>query len=276
MLVVNAYPKSGGNWIVNVVATTLGWQRADLYDLYPEPRRVDRRHPWYADDLEGLPVRGPETVVKGHERPGPRSLLPVDTAVIHLVRNPLDVAVSKWFYESDFLPGNAIAPRPSIDRESHFAVTVADWSDFVTAWCGTSTSAVTYESLWRGDAAGLAEALRGIGLDVSEDRLHAAIAAENPAATRASLANRFSHNTFVRQAAVGDWARHIDESLAVGLLDRAADALARVESHSNAHGVSALMQALPSPLRAGGRRACDLRRVLGDRRRDGTAQARPT
>jgi hypothetical protein len=250
VLIVNEYPKSGGSWIVNVLATTLGWQRADLYDLFPAVRRVDRRHPWYADDLDGVPVRGPETVVKGHEMPAP-SLLPAGVAIIHMVRNPLDVAVSRWFYDSDFLPGNGLAAPPDIDRESHFASTVADWSAFVTAWCGTNTPIVTYESLLRGESSGLAEALARIGLGVSEDRLQAEIAAETPSVTRASLAKRFGHNTFVRRATVGDWTWHIEESLAVQLLDTAADALRLLASDPAARGVSPLMQAILVAVREG-------------------------
>ncbi len=204
---------------------------------------MDPRHPWYADDLDGVPTRGSETVVKGHEMPRP-SLLPEGAGVIHMIRNPLDVAVSRWFYESDFLPGNGLASPPDIDRESHFAGTVADWSAFVTAWCGTNTPIVTYESLWRGEASGLAEALARIGLDVSEDRLRAAVSAETPSVTRASLARRFGHNTFVRRATVGDWTKHIDVSQARRLLDTAADALRLLASDPAARGISAVMQAL--------------------------------
>jgi hypothetical protein len=243
VLIVNEYPKSGGSWIVNVLAATLGWQRADLYDLFPDPRSVDPRHPWYANDLDGVPVRGPETLVKGHENPG-SSLLPAGSAIFHLIRNPLDVAVSKWFYEVDFLPGNGLAAAPDIDRESHFAATVADWSAFVSSWLGTGTPTVTYESLLRGEASGLADTLGRIRLGVSEDHLKAALSAETPSVTRASLAKRFHHNTFVRRARVGDWRRYIEESLAVQLLDSAADALRRLETDPAARGVSALMHSV--------------------------------
>ena len=193
--------------------------------LRPRSGAASRRSPppVVRRDLDGVPMRGSETVVKGHESRGRPCCLrgrghPHDPEPTRCCR--LAVVL-----ESDFLPGNGLASPPDIDRESHFAGTVAEWSAFVTAWCGTNTPIVTYESLWRGEASGLAEALARIGLDVSEDRLRAAVSAETPSVTRASLAKRFGHNTFVRRATVGDWTKHIDASQALRLLDTAADAL---------------------------------------------------
>jgi hypothetical protein len=230
VLIVGEYPKSGGNWIVNVIARTIGWQRADLYDLRPEPRPIDPRHPWYVADAPDVPLRRPdETVVKSHELPF-SELLPPDAPVLHLVRNPLDVAVSRWFYVQDFLPKNDLGEPVQLSMAEHVAATVEEWARFVAGWCGHDTPLVTYESMQAGRHELLAASLARVGHQVEVSALAASFAAETPAATRRSLGDLFEHNTFVRKATVGDWRNHLDPAQAPRLLELARpglDALGR-------------------------------------------------
>jgi len=247
MLLVNEFPKSGGTWVVTALGRYLGWSRADLYDLRPEPRRVDNRHPWYLEDATDPLSRPASTVLKGHELPF-SELLDTDTPVIHLVRNPLDVAVSLWFYESEFLPANDLGEVPELARDQHLQTTVARWSQFVAAWCATDAPLVTYEGLRTGAVGPLLRALHRFGFNADEDWLRQTLADETPTASRNALDLRFSHNTFVRKAAIGDWVNHIDQEQAARLLICAADGLEALRAADRTSESSPLLEAFADSL----------------------------
>ena len=251
VLLVNEFPKSGGTWVVTVLGRYLAWSRADLYDLRPEPRPVDPRHPWYADAGEGPLVRPHDTVVKGHELPY-SALLDDDAPVIHLVRNPLDVAVSLWFYESEFLPANELGAVPGFTRDQHLETTVARWSAFVSAWCATDAPLATYEGLRTGAVGPLDRALAALGFPSDEDSLRRALTEETPDATRSALGRRFGHNTFVRKATIGDWVNHIEPDQATRLLGLAAEGLDALGSADRAEASAPLREAFTDSLAAHG------------------------
>lgn len=206
-LTIVEYPKSGGSWLTNMLSSLCGLPARDIYVKSPEfLHNIDmRKHPWYKN-TDNFSCVG-NCVIKSHELPS--SNLQTQIGIkkqncIHLVRDGRDVVVSKWFFETEFLPRNGIIDRPEITFDDFVKQTSQDWSKFVEAWLAESIILCRYEDL----IAKPVEMLNGLKDQLCLPTVMSAEQAvdENTVErTRKSFSAAFTHNTFVRSARTGDW-----------------------------------------------------------------------
>src|SRR6185369_17148109 len=143
-IVVVEYPKSGGSWLVSILAHALGLPRRDIY-VNGSDRFVDvAKHPWYADvDLYDITDA---CVMKSHEPPNSK-LHNFNAKFIHLVRDGRDVVVSKYFFEKDFCLQNNLIDSFEYSFEDFLKITATEWSDFVKMYDENEFITVKYEEL---------------------------------------------------------------------------------------------------------------------------------
>ena len=224
-VVVVEYPKSGGSWVVGVLADALGLPKRDIYIGDGVRTAFDlATHPWYA----GAASRDVShaCVVKSHELPDSpltRRVSQPGTATVHLIRDGRDVTVSKYFFERDFCVRNGILPSFDLSFGAYVAKTAAEWRAFVSAWSGRANVECRYEAFLEDPVAAAMTVLDAVGRPVAVEAVRAAVAANTRERFARSLDATFAHNTFVRVGRSGDWANHF------GPADRAAFARAAGE-----------------------------------------------
>jgi hypothetical protein len=224
------YPKSGGSWLTNMVSSLCGLPARDLYVNGPEfLRNMDMsKHPWYQNS-DNFTCAG-NCVIKSHELPS--SNLHTQKGIekehcIHLVRDGRDVVVSKWFYETEFLPRNGIMDRPEITFDDFLKQTAQDWSKFVEAWLAEAVIFCRYEDLITKPAE-ILNSLKDQLFLPTVMSAEEAVAENTVEKTRKSFSGVFKHNTFVRSARAGDWKNSFTPD-AEAVFDRyGGDALAKL------------------------------------------------
>src|SRR5512135_3392679 len=97
-IIVTEYPKSGGNWLVNLLGDILELPKRDIYVSDGFNLFDVSKHPWY-ENASSYELTE-DCVIKSHELPD-SPLLNFTARFIHLVRDGRDVVVSKYFYEKD-------------------------------------------------------------------------------------------------------------------------------------------------------------------------------
>jgi len=205
-IVVTEYPKSGGNWIVNLLGDSLGLPKRDLYDVLSNHSHFDlSRHPWYGG--ESHPTLADSCVIKSHELPGSQRV-DFEARYIHLVRDGRDVIVSRYFYEKDFCVANGIHDSFDIPFDEYVARVAREWCEYVTAWLQVQKSHFRYEEFLRDPAGSLRSLLAHLGLIAEDSTVERAVASNTREKMRQSLAGAFRHNTFVRKGISGDWRNH--------------------------------------------------------------------
>jgi hypothetical protein len=203
-LVVTEYPKSGATWLVSMLGDALGWPKRDIY-VRPGFSLFDvRKVPWYRDCP--VPDCPDPCVIKSHELPG-SALVDFPATYIHLYRDGRDVAVSKYFFEKDFLVKNEITPAFDKTFAQFLEETARSWAQYVRAWSSEPVIAISYEALLRNPLQELARLLRELNASPGSRAVAGAVEANTPRKLAASLSG-FRHNTFVRKATAGDWKNH--------------------------------------------------------------------
>jgi hypothetical protein len=222
-IVLTEFPKSGGSWIVSLLGDALCVPQRDIY-VRPCFNLFDiKKHPWYASasDLD-FPV---QSVIKSHELPG-SGLIDFDATYIHLIRDGRDVAVSKWFFENEFLVQNNITSPVQYDFEEYIEKTARDWSNYVEAWGRESVPTIRYEMFLTYPIQSLEGVLNAIGkCDVSRQALERTISKFTKENFGASLGNVFKHNTFVRKGVAGDWRNYFSKNSVAAFKATAGEAL---------------------------------------------------
>jgi hypothetical protein len=208
-----------------MVSSLSGLPAKDIYVNAPEflPNLDLRKHPWYKNSNDFTCSKS--CVIKSHELPSTNLHKQVGIKRqdrIHLVRDGRDVVVSKWFFETEFLPGNGILDRPKTTFDEFLATTAQDWSRFVDAWLAEDVLLCRYEDL-------LARPVETLSTLQSQLRFPAVMSMEQAVdentadKTRKSLSAVFKHNTFVRSAKSGEWEKHFSPE-AEAVFDRFAGA----------------------------------------------------
>jgi hypothetical protein len=207
-ILIAEYPKSGGNWLVNLLGDALSLDKRDIYINDDYTAFNVSLHPWYKGTAAFNLTES--CVIKSHEFP--ESVLHNFPAHrVHLIRDCRDVIVSKYFFERDFCVQNGIYKEFTISFDDFVAKTAEEWAAFVRAWKSEDVVIVYYEYLLRDALAEMKSLFGKLGLRVEEAALVAAIRNNTKEAMKKSLGNAFQHNTFVRKGIEGDWKNHFSE-----------------------------------------------------------------
>lgn len=207
-ILIVEYPKSGGNWLVNLLGDALSLDKRDIYINNDYTAFNVSLHPWY----EGMASFNltESCVIKSHELPG-SVLHNFPSHRIHLIRDCRDVIVSKYFFERDFCVRNGIYKEFNISFDDFVAKTAGEWATFVRAWKPENVVTAHYEYLLRDALAEIKSLLRALCLQVDEAVLMAAIRNNTKDNMKKSLDKAFQYNTFVRKGIEGDWKNHFSE-----------------------------------------------------------------
>lgn len=247
MIWLVSYPKSGNTWLRIIFVLAKHGGTVDLEALVSEltsysPWEADRRwfeplldKPW--PELVGrdlLAVRpkaqaamqsahGGDAIVKSHNMVAAMSgipLFPEGTShrVVHLVRNPLDVAVSLKHHSGfeEEVIARLVTNAQMTARRTNFCAweKYGSWRTHTESWLEDApypAHHLTYESLVDGDTAALHAAMRHAGLEVEEGQLTALFegtaidklqAAENEAGFT-EIPSKLQN--FFRQGKTGAW-----------------------------------------------------------------------
>lgn len=223
-IVVNEYPKSGGNWIVNLIGDALGLPKRDIYDVKNTVKSFDlSKHPWYGGmNQPDLPV---SCVIKSHEYPDSQ-LLKFPAAIVHLIRDGRDVVVSKYFYERDFCVDNGIYQHFDIPFDEYVPQVAREWRNYILAWHEVMPQAVCqYENFLADPRRALQHVFAQLGIIVSCADLSKAVEANIKDKMRRSLDNAFQHNSFIRKGIAGDWRNYFSDTHIQAFKEQAGDAL---------------------------------------------------
>ncbi|MGC2063328.1 MAG: sulfotransferase domain-containing protein [Thermodesulfovibrionales bacterium] len=207
-IIVAEYPKSGGSWLVSMLAHALSIPPRDIYidDGY---KLFDlTNHPWYKGAKScGLTE---SCVIKSHELPdSPLHNFPAH--YIHLIRDGRDVIVSKFFFEKEFCVKNGILPGFDMTFDDFVEKTSLEWSHYVSEWLKKPAIVCNYEDLLGDPFSVLGGLCSSLGIQVSRKILEDSVKAYTRDNFRKALNNTFKSNTFVRKGIAGDWKNHFSE-----------------------------------------------------------------
>lgn len=209
-LVISEFPKSGGSWIVSMLADCLGVAGRDIY-MRPGFSLFDwRKHPWYVNSKE---LDFPEqSVIKSHELPDSLAF-DFDATQVHLVRDGRDVIVSKFFFDTEFCVKNGIFEESRVNFDDYVRQTACEWARYVEAWSREEkVITVRYEDFLCEPAQTLAALLlRLYGWAPPLATLTETVAKFTKERFSASLSDAFKHNTFVRKGVSGDWVNYFSK-----------------------------------------------------------------
>ncbi|ABQ27963.1 sulfotransferase [Geotalea uraniireducens Rf4] len=213
-IIVVEYPKSGGTWLVSMLAHSLNLPRRDIYisENIAENGYDASKHPWYTDASSlGLPD---SCIIKSHDFPdSARHRIPAK--FVHLIRDGRDVIVSKYFFEKDFCVKNGIIDDFNIPFDDYVDMVSKEWSAFVESWLETDTVAFKYEELIVDAFSVLKDIYGHINVSQDDDSIIKGVNAFTKENMKKELGKAYKHNTFVRKGVVGDWRnyftdRHVD------------------------------------------------------------------
>lgn len=224
-IVVAEYPKSGGSWLVNLLADALALPKRDIYVKTGFSLFDVLKHPWY-EDSQSLELTE-SCVIKSHEFPDSK-LLDFPAKTVHLVRDGRDAIVSKYFFEKDFCVQNGFIKDFNITFDDYVEKTSAEWSNYVEAWMARDVITCRYEDLLRNPMHPLKNILESFGVCVSTERIHESIMANTKEKMRKALDKTFKYNTFVRKGIVGDWKEHFSDYNKDAFKKQAGDVLIRL------------------------------------------------
>ncbi len=207
-IVVAEFPKSGGSWLVSMLAKSLSVQARDIYVDDGFKLFDITNHPWYkGSDSYGLTE---SCVIKSHELPD-SALHNFPAQYIHLMRDGRDVIVSKFFFEKEFCVNNGILPSFDMTFDEYVEKTSLEWGNYVAKWLKESAIICKYEDLLEDPLLTLGQLCSSVGIQVSTDLLEDCIKAYSRENFRKVLNDTFKYNTFVRKGIKGDWKNHFSE-----------------------------------------------------------------
>lgn len=224
-IVVAEHPKSGGTWIVSLLADTLGLPKRDIYISDGYSHFDVAKHPWFAGAKSWNMTNS--CVIKSHELPNsPLAAFPA--CFLHLARDGRDVVLSKYYYEKDFCVANGVYKEFNEPFEHYLRRVAAEWRTFVMGWLDAQPRVHKYESFLHDPAGSLKAMLAEVGMEADDCRVQAAIEANTPEKIARSLDAAFPANTFVRKATSGYWRTSLTAEQAEIFKGIAGDALIRL------------------------------------------------
>lgn len=207
-IVVSEFPKSGGSWLVSMLAASLEVPPRDIYvdDGY---NLFDiAKHPWYEGYVSyGLPK---SCVIKSHELPD-SSLHNFPAQYVHLVRDGRDVIMSKFFFEKEFCVKNGILASFEMSFDEFAEKTSLEWGAYISAWMNTAAIACKYEDLLKDPVPVLDRLCVSLGINISRKMLENSVRSYSKENFRKAFDKTFKYNTFVRKGIVGDWKNYFTE-----------------------------------------------------------------
>lgn len=223
-IIVAEYPKSGGTWLVSMIAKILDLPRRDIY--ITENERTNSynawTHPWYFG-ARSLSSKG-ECVIKSHELNASK-LHDASAKVIHLIRDGRDVIVSRYFFEKEFCVKNNITADLNINFDEYVKKIAAEWSRYINSWESSNVKIVRYEELLTNTCNVLSMLLSGMGYKVDIDKIRYSVNACSIDNMRKELSQTYEYNTFVRKAISGDWKNHFTDKNTFDFNECAGDTL---------------------------------------------------
>ena len=205
-IVVAEFPKSGGTWVVSMLADTLNFNKRDIYANSSYAGFDISKHPWY-QKAENLSIPN-NSVIKSHELPNSK-LVDFDAKFIHLVRDGRDVAVSKYFYEKNFCTQNGIRKNFNKSFNNFIEEIALQWCSFVNKWLKSNAPTVRYEDFLNNSHNEIKKIIASLSIkDVNDVKINNAIEHNSKEKIKNSLDHLFKYNTFVRKGIAGDWKNH--------------------------------------------------------------------
>ena len=223
-IIVTEFPKSGGSWIVSMMADALQVPARDIYvrpgfDLFNV-----KKHPWYKEaDIFDFPN---SSVIKSHELPLSSLMISGDVTYVHLVRDGRDVVVSKFFFDRDFCVTNEITSSFEKNFDDYVEETALEWARYVSAWANQNVLTVKYENFLADPIEELRNLLDAVAkVRMDREHLEHVVARFSKEKFSESLSHVFQHNTFVRKGIVGDWKNYFSATNMTAFKSVAGDAL---------------------------------------------------
>ena len=261
---IASYPKSGNTWFRTVLSNLLSdsTEPLSINQLTSSPIASSRV---FFDDIVGTSssdltyeeieeLRSEAYIKSSNEAEGVifrkvhdswkicssgRALFPeeITKAVIYIVRNPLDIAVSFAFHSNKSFQktieqmndsGMALCDDP---RKLHNQLRqeLTGWSDHVNSWVnlsGLPLIVLKYENLLEDAFSEFNRAFNFIGMKADPDRLAFAIESSNfERLAKEEVKEGFKERPirmekFFRSGKSGDWKKHLDKILVKDLIDR--------------------------------------------------------
>ncbi len=249
VIYVVGYPRSGTTWLTRLLAQCLD-SPALSWSINNDVRDAEHRDP----AVEGLHRRGPYIVRHGHSKPKGRD--PGSERILHIFRNPLDVAVSCWRYFG-FRHGGTKGLYDCVDQLcgkkgvglGFVNVNGRGWAGYVKGWLGLPGLIwIRYEDLLADTEGTITDVIKRLGLGYQPPvRIRKAVKDH-------TFANRKPDKT-MRKGVVGSWKKELPAELVkkicnhchaeMGLLDYEVKLPQIVESKPRK--VSKQSRAIPSP-----------------------------
>jgi hypothetical protein len=221
-----SYPRSGSTWLRFVLFESIAGQASGFGN-------VNESIPDVKEHKTGLPLMpNGGRLIKTHEVYHPEY-----RKAVYLVRDPRDVALSEYAYQTAL----GLVNQP-LDEYLRVFLTkgvnpFASWSAHVQSWLSAPLSSeqllvVKFEDLRRDTVAGVAEIIRFFGLTPNEAQIRDAVtnnsvermkAKEKESPQRASKKGQF-----IRSGSVGGWRGNLTEAQVAVVRDHATDLLNRL------------------------------------------------
>lgn len=179
---VTGYQRSGNNWLTMLIAETIG---ADVSCVL---KREDtgKKH----------------KVVQVHHGP---EMLQTKSPIVHIVRDPRDVAVSVWHY----WPQKYGSINEVLESMRQGTVMLGHrWSEFVAAWLSKGVPMVRYEDLLLNTEQTLSRMFDGIGVAVFPAEITKAVGVCRFEMLRGQFPEEKAH---FRAGRSGDWERYFND-----------------------------------------------------------------
>jgi aryl sulfotransferase len=275
---IASYPKSGNTWMRLVLAHLVGEDRAafginnfgrhlnDSLGIASERHAFDQFSGLDASELlpdeidilrprvyEAIAARATRQMfVKIHDAylptPADEPLVPLSAtrAVLYIVRNPLDVAVSLAFHEAvDFDAAIAQMADPAFAFSNSAArlpqqlrQRLSTWSGHVESWIdapGLERCVVRYEDMVAAPRETFSRVVRFLGLPSAETHLPAALGAasferlRDEEAREGFVEKPRRAEQFFREGRVGGWRAYLSDAQAKRILENHRDVMRRLD-----------------------------------------------
>jgi hypothetical protein len=221
-----SYPRSGSTWLRFVLFESIAGQASGFGN-------VNQSIPDVKEHKTGLPLMpNGGRLIKTHEVYHPEY-----RKAVYLVRDPRDVALSEYAYQTAL----GLVNQP-LDEYLRVFLTkgvnpFASWSAHVQSWLSAPLSSeqllvVKFEDLRRDTVTGVSEIIRFFGLTPNDAQIRAAVANNSvermKAKEKESPQRASKKGQFIRSGSVGGWRANLTERQVAVVRDHATNLLNRL------------------------------------------------
>jgi len=221
-----SYPRSGSTWLRFLLFESIAGEASGFGN-------VNQSIPDVREHKIGLPLMpAGGRLIKTHE-----VFHPEYRKAVYLVRDPRDVALSEYAYQTAL----GLVNQPFDEYLQVFMTKgvnpFSSWPEHVQSWLSAPLSSenllvVKFEDLRRDSVRGVAEIIEFFGITPDEDRIRQAIAnnsVERMKAKEKETPQRASKKgQFIRSGSVGGWRANLTEAQVQVVRDRATGLLTRL------------------------------------------------